>query len=292
MTLTTAGGSGSFVLRPEDVQALVIQPLIRLAIATQVSSVVQTASHDTRFPIVEADPATEWTPEGEEITPDETTLNELTCTPKKLAGLTIVSSEMANDSDPSALEIVGQGLVRDVQLKLDAAYFGNTVANGPSGLLSLGSVQHVTAGSIADLDWAAEALSKAETVGSVVTSFVASPANVLAISTLKTLPDTSIQPLLGVDTSIQPLLGVDPSSPTKRSLFGVPPLYSSPAVDDDVIWAIPQAKTFVVIREGASVVTDTSAFFSSDRVGVRLTLRVGFAFPHEAAVVKIGVGGS
>jgi hypothetical protein len=164
---------------------------------------------------------------------------------------------------------------------LDAAYFGTTSANGPDGIGNLENVQDVDAGfSIADLDWAAEALSKAEQVGSVVTSFVASPANVLAIQTLKTEAD-----------SIQPLLGVDPSSPTKPSLFGVA-LYGSPAVDDYTIWAIPRAKTFVALRLPATVTADTSAFFSSDRTGVRFTTRVAFGFPHQQAVVRIGVGGS
>ena len=141
-------------------------------------------------------------------------------------------------------------------------------------------MQDVDAGSIADLDWAAEALSKAETVGSVITSFVASPATVLTISTLKT--ETA---------SIEPLLGPDASSPTKRSLFGVP-LYSSAAVNDSTVWAIPMAKTFVVMRMPATVVSDSSAFFSSDRTAVRAVTRIAFGFPHEQAIVKIGVGGS
>lgn len=280
MTLLTTPGSGSAILTPEQVQQLVIQPLIRQAISTQVSTVVETSSHDARFPVVLADPTTAWTAEGAEIDVTDADLSELVVTPKKLAGLTVVSTELVNDSDPSALQVVGDGLVGDLQLKLDAAYFGSTIANGPDGLLSLADVQHVDLGSLADLDPFAEAISKAETVGSTITGFVASPATVLAVTTLKT----------GTDF-IQPLLGVDPSSPTKRSLFGVP-LYSSPAVPDTAVWAIPQAKTFVVLRQGTSVVADTSAFFSSDRVGIRVTARVAFGFPHEQAVIKLSVGGS
>jgi hypothetical protein len=50
---------------------------------------------------------------------------------------------------------------------------------------------------------------------------------------------------------------------------------------------VAQAKSFVVVRQPTSLVIDNSAYFSSDRVGVRCTMRVGFAWPHQAAVVKI-----
>ena len=88
-----------------------------------------------------------------------------------------------------------------------------------------------------------------------------------------------------------PLLGVDPAKPTQRTVFGIS-LISSPAVEPGVFWALPVAKCFVVIREGASVVTDSSPFFSSDRTAVRATLRIGFAFPHAAAVIRLDHGGS
>ena len=201
--------------------------------------------------------------------------------PTHLKGLTVVSNELADDSDPSALEVVGAGLVRDLQTRLDSAFFGNTVANGPSGLESLSGVQHVDAGSVlTDLDAFAEALSLAEQVGATLTAFVMNPATLLSLATLKV-----------AETWNQPLLGIDPSSPTKRSAQGVP-VHWSPSVPEDTIWGIPRAKVFAVLRVPASVVTDRSAYFSSDRLGVRCVTRWGFAYPHEAAIVKIGIGGS
>jgi HK97 family phage major capsid protein len=201
--------------------------------------------------------------------------------PSKLAGLTIVTSELAADSDPGALQVVGDGLVRDLSVRLDSAFLGSSVQYGPSGLESLSGVQHVDGGSaFTDLDPFAEALSLAEVVGSSITAFVAHPDQLLALSTLKTAS--------GYNT---PLLQPDATSPTRRSILGVP-IFWSPACSASTVWAIPASKVFTVIREGASVVTDTSAYFSSDRVGIRVTLRVGFAFPHEAAIVSIDLGGS
>ena len=133
MTLLTDVGSGSSILTPAQVEQLVVQPLIRDAVATQTSTVIQTLSHDSRFPIVEQDPATSWTEEGEEITSSDADLDELVVTPKKLAGRTICSNELVADSDPSALQVVGEGLVRDLAVRLDAAYFGTTVATDLTG---------------------------------------------------------------------------------------------------------------------------------------------------------------
>ena len=91
--------------------------------------------------------------------------------------------------------------------------------------------------------------------------------------------------------NIQPLWGPDPSSPTKRSIFGVA-LYPSSAVEVHAVWGLAQAKVFTVMRQDACVTTDSSAYFSSDETGVRCVLRIGFAFPHQEAVLKIGIGGS
>ncbi len=54
-----------------------------------------------------------------------------------------------------------------------------------------------------------------------------------------------------------------------------------------MVWAIPKQHSLFVLRQDASVVTDTSVYFTSDRVAVRATLRVSFGFTYPLAVVKI-----
>jgi hypothetical protein len=46
---------------------------------------------------------------------------------------------------------------------------------------------------------------------------------------------------------------------------------------------------FVAMREDTTLTIDRRAYFSSDRIGIRATMRVGFGFPHEAAIVRIAV---
>lgn len=61
-------------------------------------------------------------------------------------------------------------------------------------------------------------------------------------------------------------------------MLGVP-LGSNPAVAVGDIWAIPAAKVFSVLRDDVRLEVDRSRYFESDRVGIKATMRVGFAFP-------------
>ena len=123
MALNTTNGSA--ILNPDEVSELVVRPLIEQA--CQRKSRRSSAPTRTRcgLPIVTADPTVGWALEGSELAVSDSTLSEIVLVPKKLAGLTVVTNELAADSDV-ALEQIGQGLVRDLQRKLDAAYFGST----------------------------------------------------------------------------------------------------------------------------------------------------------------------
>jgi HK97 family phage major capsid protein len=101
-------------------------------------------------PRVTQDPAASWTAEGAEINVSDAVLDEITVTPKNLAGLVVVSNELAADSSPAALQVVGQGLVRDLRRKIDAAYFTTTAPYGPSGLGSLTTSTAADGGSWGD----------------------------------------------------------------------------------------------------------------------------------------------
>ncbi len=276
MTSTTATASG--LLSPETVNELIVKPVLSQSIATQVSTVVQTGSHEHRVPIVNADPSASWVAEVAEIPTSELDVSELTIVPAKLAGLSVISAELAKDSSPAAATAVGAGLARDLARKLDAAYFGALLSPAPSGLGALVGVTAVSAGaSYTDLDPFLEALSKAEELGAVIGAFVTSPAVALTLSKIK-----------GATGSKVPLLQPDPASPSGRVISGVP-LYVSPAVEAGTVWAVPRDRSIVVVRQGATVEADASPYFSSDRVAVRAILRVGLAYPQPEAVIKVSV---
>lgn len=275
MSLTSS--TGAAMLTADEVSALVIRPLMEQSIAAQVATIVPITAHDLRVPIATADPTAAWTAEGAEIAVSDPTITELLVTPKKLAGLTVITNELASDSSPAALQVVGDGLVRDLKRKLDAAFFGNTVTNGPSGLGSLTTTVIDAGDTWANLDAFEGAKSAAEAQHTEITAFAANPDTALALASIKEQTGSN-----------KTLLGADPTSPTSRVIAGVP-LYVAPDVADDVVWAIPRTHTLLVYRQDATVVTDSSAFFTSDRVAVRATLRASFGFTHPLGFVKINL---
>ena len=274
MALTTSSANAAFL--STDVGDLLVRPALAASIAAQVSTVISTGGNTFHIPVIAADPTAAWTPEGTEIAPSDATLAEVVVTPLKIAGLSIISRELAEDTSPEAAQIVGDGLARDIARKIDQAFFANTTTNGPSGLLSLASSTSAEAAtSFSTLDSLAGALFTAEGLGALVTSFVTSPTEALALSTLKEATG-----------STKPLLTSDVTTPTSRTVYGRPLLVSS-AINAKTAWAIPQDRVFLVVRSDARVEIDKSVFFTSDRVAVKATMRVGFGFAHPQAIVKI-----
>lgn len=276
MSMLTTDGNRAFL--PEEAHDLVVRPAIDTATATQVATVVTTDSGTFRIPVVAADPTASWVDEAEEIPTSDATLAEAVVVPAKLAGLTVISRELAEDSTPAAANIVGQGLARDIARKLDVAFYGAELDPAPDGLDTLAGVSPVDPGAAwANLDPFEEAVYTAEGETATLTGFVANPADALTLTTLKESADSN-----------RALLQADPTEQGRRTLAGRP-LYVSPAVTAGTIWGIPRDRTFVVVRSNATVDVDRSAFFTSDQVAVRATVRVGFGFPHPAAIVKIAL---
>lgn len=276
MTMTRSNGAA--LLTPEQVAELLVQPIITESVAAQVATVVTTTASSFRVPAVQEDPSASWVAEGEEIPVSDAVLAEAVADFHKLAGLVIVTNELAADSSPQAAAAIGDGLARDMARKLDEAWFGNLAAPAPKGLAGLAGVSTVAAGaSITNTDPFVEAIAAADTVGAVLTSFVVNPADALALAKVKKATGSN-----------EPLMSTDPSTPTRRVVSGLP-LFTTPAVAEGTLWGIAQSRAYLVIREDAEIEADPSPYFTSDRTAVRGKTRVGFAFPHPAALVKIAL---
>lgn len=266
------------ILAPDQIGDLVIQPLIQQSVAGQVLTSVSTDRHEYRVPIVTADPSAGWTAEGAELAASDATVDELLIAPSKLTALSVITSELANDSSPAAVDAIGQGIVRDLARKTDQALFTATTTNGPGGLPGVSGVSTVSAGTaFANVDAFSDAVYTSAQHNGQIGAWVTSPATAMLLSKLK----------VGSTYNL-PLLQPDASRPGQRQILGIP-LLTSPYVDttDDVVWGIPKALTYMVIRQAAEVTTDASVYFTSDRLAVRAIVRLGFGFPAPLAIVKI-----
>ncbi|VEI03742.1 Predicted phage phi-C31 gp36 major capsid-like protein [Acidipropionibacterium jensenii] len=275
MSMLTTNAKSSFL--PDQIEALVVKPVIAASVAIQAVGSTAVDGNVVRVPIVDAFPTASWTDEGAEIVASDASLGEVASGFYKLAGLSIVSSELAEDSNPDILNIVGQGLSNDIAASLDKAFFGShgKTLNMPKGLKDLTGVNKVT-GALANLDVFLEAIYGAQGVGANLATFVANPADALKIAKLK--ESTS---------SNRGLVQPDPTRPGVSQVSGVPVL-PSPAVTEGEIWGLPGAgRVVVAIRKGTELATSSDAMFTSDRLAIRATMRAAFLFPHEAAIQKI-----
>lgn len=270
---------------PSYIGPLVITPALARSVAAQVSTVVQTGGqvNEFRVPIVSGDPTADWIDENEEITPSDATFDETDSKYRKLAALTRISNELAEDTDPAAQGLIGAGLARDLARKVDNAFFGDpedTVnTKAPDGLETITSTA-IDADGYANLDPFEEALAEADDLGVTLTSWVTDPTTARVLRKLKES-----------DTSNRDLLGSDPTLPTRRQIKGLP-LFVSPYVVQGVTWGIPRDVSMVAMRKSGELVVDRSRYLEFDQTAIRAITRCTFAFPHEAALMRIADSGS
>ncbi|MGN9791242.1 phage major capsid protein [Streptomyces sp. OZ13] len=272
--LTTNAGTQS-VLPPEYGQ-LVTKPVEALSVAYLTGTRVVTNAHSYHVPILASDVTVGAVAEGAEITPSDATFNELVVTPAKFGGLTIVSRELADDSNPSAADQIGRSIARMIANSVDNALFNALASPNPSGFASLTGISAVSAPvAYTNLDPFEEAVSLSEAAGGRITHWVTGAATALEIAKLK---DAS--------GSNRGLLNPDLSLEGRRTILGRP-VVVSPYIPADIVYGISKDDFLVVEREDTRLDVDHSAYFSSDRVGVRGTMRIGFAMPVAAAHVRI-----
>ncbi|MCH8571510.1 phage major capsid protein [Nesterenkonia sp. AY15] len=258
---------------PRDHGDLIVEPVTQSALAFNplIATIARTGSNEFSVPVVREDAGAAWVAEGQEIDEDDATLDELLVRPSKVAGLTVVSSELARDSSPSAQKVIADGLVRSIVDQVDRAFFGNLVSPAPSGLEGHTPAESLTT-DLSNLDALSEAVSLAETGGANVTAFVADPVTALALATLKQATGSN-----------QALLGNNP-----RQIIGREVLVSR-HVAAGTIWAIDASRIVTVLRTDAELAVSDQSHFSSDRIAVRATLRTGFAFASAYSALPIRV---
>ncbi|MFC4494931.1 phage major capsid protein [Streptomyces ovatisporus] len=270
MALYTSS-SGAGAVTPDGFGVLVEKPVSELSVAFQVGTRVSTSATTYRVPILASDVVLGPVAEGADITPSDVVFSELAVDPVKFAGLSIVSREMADDSSPSALDVVGRSIARQIAKSVDSALLKPKTGLNPQGLNGLSGISAVDAGAaFANLDSFYEALSASESAGGNISAWVTDAATALAISQLKE----------GTGSN-RGLLNADLTVDGRRQILGRP-VYVSEQAPADTVFGVSGADLQIVVRDGTRVDVDRSRYFESDRIGVRGTMRVAFAAPVPA----------
>lgn len=292
MTFTTSNGVGGML--QDSYGPLIIEGITRqsLAFNPAIATLINTESTTFHLPIISDDVAAGWVLEGAELDPSDAKFSETVVTPSKVATLTKISREFADDTSPAAAEILGASIARSLAQQIDKAFFGSLATPAPAGLGTLTNyvpaagatpaVDGVTAidygTTMSNLDWAASAIAEAEARGATITSFITTPAVALTIAQLKTASGSNA-----------PLLGTDATNGTSRTVFGVP-LFVTAAIGTGIIYALAAARVVTVLRNDVRLERSDQVLFTSDQIALRGTARVGFAFASLRSIIKISKG--
>ncbi|WP_183164579.1 phage major capsid protein [Arthrobacter oryzae] len=276
--MTSTAGASSIL--PPEFSSLITAPLEAQSVAFNpaLATPVTTGSHEFHIPILKANAETIWVEETGELTPSEPTMGELTVVPSKTGGLVPVSREMANDSAPSSQEMIGKSLAADIVRNVDTAFLGNLASPAPKGLASLPEADADawlnvavvdTGAAITNLDPFNAALAACESADGNITGWLMHPTDALALANLKDATDSS-----------KPLLE------NPRVIAGRPVIVSNKATPG-VRWGLDAAAITTVLREDVEIAISDAPFFTSDRIAIRSTLRVGFGFHTPNRLVKM-----
>lgn len=255
---------------PEDYGKLVDLAVQASSVAARSVTVVQTDKVKINFPLWTADPAVGWYNENDTIAETDGATDEVEVIPTKTGGLTPISNELADDSEPAMVNLIQAGLANQVTRALDGAYLGNTTAKGPNGLLSVAYTGVETAASLTSLDPFIEARFAAKAQGSDLTSWIMSLDTAKAVSKLKVASGSNQNLVPFVEDGLV--------------IEGLPVLVSDQVDADTKFWGIPKAHVVLVIRKGTRV--EKFPNVQKDGIWLRAIARHGIGFLNPAGVVR------
>ncbi|MBU8808070.1 phage major capsid protein [Mycolicibacterium goodii] len=270
--MTMLRSSTADVFTPQDYGALVNLAVQAQSVAARTATVVQTDKEKIGFKIWVSDPAVAHYNENDTIAETDGDTDEVICIPSKTAGITSVSNELVDDSDPAMDELIGKGLANQIARAMDGAYLAQTTAKGPDGLLSVAYTSvDVPGGTLVNLDPFYEARFDAEAAGSQLTSWIVSHETAKALTLLKKQTTGSNESLTDfVEDGL--------------TIAGLPVVRSNQVDADTLFWGIPKDHVMMVLRKDTRV--ERFPNVHQDGVWLRAVARYGYAFLNEPGVVR------
>lgn len=276
MSMVRSGQAAAWL--PEDFGSLLDLVVQEKSVAAQVSTIFGTEREKVNFPLWVSDPAVGWYNELDEISLTDGDTDEVVVVPSKTAGLTLLSNELAEDSDPAIADQTAEALANQIAGAIDTAFFAATTAKGPDGLLSLvdeddaALYQEVDPGaSLSNLDPFISARYAAEKNSANLTHWLVTPDTAEALSKLKTATGSNQSLLQFVDDGI--------------TVAGLPVVTSTHVDASTTAWGVDKRQLRYVLRRGTTVERFPSV--TNDGLYVRAKSRIGQGFLNPAGVVRI-----
>lgn len=254
MTLTTPTSAEAW--RPDHVAYVQVDGLPNLLLP-EVSTIAGNVEGDAvavRIPYVETDGASAIVAEGAPIAETEPDLSEIVVMTRKVATLTKVSTEQFRQPEARVrlLESLQRSVVRKANAEFVAAVdalSGDFVDGGALGT---------------NLDSLSDAIAEVEANDGAASHIIMPASAWQTLSKIKTGTDSNM-PLLGT--------GANSTEGVRRSVLGIPVHLSAAATS---VFVLSKADLLAASGEIA-VATSEDAFFASDAMGLRATLRFGIA---------------
>lgn len=231
---------------------------------------IDTALRAVHVPRVLSDGTAAWYAELEEITEAGPTGDELVLTPKKVATLVRLSSEVIDDSSPSVLDVVGTRMMAAVALTADRAILTGADPKGPQGVFAEAG-QHV-AGPIT-IDSLIDGAGLVSDVGGTARVAFVHPTNHTALMKEK-------------DLNERPLLTPDYSGGPSSTVYGLA-IYVTKGIAVDTALVCDPTQIVVAVRSDPQVAVSTDAIFTSDGSICRVIARLDCGTNDPAGLVSI-----
>jgi HK97 family phage major capsid protein len=257
-------------------------------------TIVESERTTISLPHLTADMSSAWLAENGSISAADPTLETIQVTPSKAAALTVVSRELADDSDPAILQIVADKLTRSVGLTIDLGFFeGSGASNMPRGLKNTSGITNDTTTMTANG-------STFSNLDPILTAIgVLEQKNVNMDKVAIVMHGRSYAELLKLKDSQNRYLSVnvlDGTQGYQRSIDGIP-LYVSNQLSITETQGTSSAASSVYVYDASQVLFVRShalrvemsydAFFGNDQVAVRAIARVGVSVPNPLAVYRL-----
>lgn len=293
--LVEGSGSGAIVVPPEF-SASIFDRLAAQSVGLRSGfRVIETASDELHLPKVTSDVTAAFVAEAGAIGESDPGLDEEVATPRKLAALTTMSTELVMDSNPAVTAIVRDNMARAIALALDLAFYeGNGVAPNPTGLRNVTGIQTLAHNAaLTDLDPFADAIGMLAEENAEASAIVMHPRDWRTLMKLK-------QGAANTGGENVPLLTAENvGGEIRRTIFGVPVYLSSQLATDggvgtneSTIYVYQADQVVAVRREDLRVETNPYSLFANDQIQLRSISRWDIVVPQPKAVLTItGVQG-